>query len=165
MTLSDPMDYSLPDSSVHGIFQARILEWVAISFSRESSRPRDQTQVSRIVGRCFTIWATREVLYNCIYVCIYQHTHFLHLSISQPPLYLDVPSEWILANRTQAEVISTPQTASMYYFSLTFVILWMNNNTCVTKEATLWLWQNHQIWSFKTMWILKLIPQYIYQWL
>ena len=43
----------------HGIFQARILEWVAISFSRRSSQPRDWTRV--IVGRCFTVWATREV--------------------------------------------------------------------------------------------------------
>ena len=55
------MDSSQPDSSVHGIFQARIMEWVAISFSRGSSRPRDQTQVSHIVGRHFTVWATREV--------------------------------------------------------------------------------------------------------
>ena len=54
------MDCSLPGSSVHGIFQARILEWVAISFSRRSSRPRDWTRVSHIVGRRFTIWATRE---------------------------------------------------------------------------------------------------------
>ena len=54
------MDCSLPGSSVHGIFQARVLEWVAISFSRESSRPRDRTQVSHIVGRRFTVWATRE---------------------------------------------------------------------------------------------------------
>ena len=46
---------------VHGIFQARILERVAISFSTRSSRPGDQTRVSRIVGRRFTIWATREV--------------------------------------------------------------------------------------------------------
>ena len=61
LRLCDPMDYSLPGFSVHGIFQARILEWVAISFSRRSSRPRDWTCVSRIVGRCFTIWATREV--------------------------------------------------------------------------------------------------------
>ena len=45
-TLCDPMDYSLPSSSVHGIFQAIVLEWIAISFSRGSSRPRDQAQVS-----------------------------------------------------------------------------------------------------------------------
>ena len=54
LTLCDPMDCSLPDSSVHGIFQARILEWVAISFSRGSSQPRDRTQVSCIAGRHFT---------------------------------------------------------------------------------------------------------------
>ena len=60
-TLCDPMDCSLPGSSIHGIFQARVLEWVAISFSRRSSWLRDRTRVSRIVGRCFTIWATREV--------------------------------------------------------------------------------------------------------
>ena len=59
-TLCDPIDCSLPGSSVHGIFQARILEWVAISFSRGSSQPRDQTRVSHIVGRCFTILANRE---------------------------------------------------------------------------------------------------------
>ena len=60
-TLCDPMDCSPPGSSVHGIFQAWILEWVAVSFSRGSSWPRDRTRVSRIVGRRFTIWATREV--------------------------------------------------------------------------------------------------------
>ena len=46
LTLCDPMDCSLPGSSVHGIFQARILEWIAICFSRGSSQPRDQTLVS-----------------------------------------------------------------------------------------------------------------------
>jgi len=50
----DPMNYSPPSFSVHGIFQARILEWVAISFSRGSSQPRDQTQVSCIADRFFT---------------------------------------------------------------------------------------------------------------
>ena len=60
LTLCDLMDCSLPGSSVHGIFQVRILEWVVISFSRGTSWPRDQTQVSHIVGRRFTIWATRE---------------------------------------------------------------------------------------------------------
>ena len=58
-TLCNPVDCSLPGSSVHGILQARILEWVAISFSRASSQPRD-TQVSCIAGRCFILWATRE---------------------------------------------------------------------------------------------------------
>ena len=52
--------YSPPGSSVHGIFQARILEWVVISFSRGSSWPRDRTHLFSIAVGCFTIWATRE---------------------------------------------------------------------------------------------------------
>ena len=55
LTLCDPMDYT-----VHGILQARLLEWVAIPFSRRSSQPRDWTQVSYIRGGFFTRWATRE---------------------------------------------------------------------------------------------------------
>ena len=55
LTLCDLMDCSLPGFSVHGIFQTRVPEWVAFSFSRGSSRPRDQTQISCIVGRHFTL--------------------------------------------------------------------------------------------------------------
>ena len=55
LILCDPMDYTNP-----GILHARILEWVAIPFSRESSQPRDLTQVSHIAGGFFTSWATRE---------------------------------------------------------------------------------------------------------
>ena len=67
LTLCDPMDFSLPDSSTHGIFQGRILELVAISFSRRSSWPRDRTQVSRIAGRRFTVWATSFPIKQRIY--------------------------------------------------------------------------------------------------
>ena len=59
-TLFDPTECSLPGSSVHGIPKARILEWVAIPFSRGSSPPRDPTLVSCFVCRVFTIRATRE---------------------------------------------------------------------------------------------------------
>ena len=59
-SLCDPMDSSSPGSAIHGIFQARILEWAAISFSRGSSQPRDRTCVSCIADRHFTVWATRE---------------------------------------------------------------------------------------------------------
>ena len=54
-TLCDPMDYT-----IHGTFQARILEWVAFPFSRVSYQPRDQTQVSGIAGGFFTSWAARD---------------------------------------------------------------------------------------------------------
>ena len=61
-TFSNPMDCSPPGSSVRGFLQARILEWVAISVSRGSSKSRDYTQVSCIAGRFFTFWATRKSL-------------------------------------------------------------------------------------------------------
>ena len=57
LTLCDPEDYT----TIHGILQARILEWVSVPFSRESSQPRDWTQVSCIAGEFFTSWAIREV--------------------------------------------------------------------------------------------------------
>ena len=55
-TLYDPMDYT-----VHGILQARILEWVAFPFSRGSSQPRNQNRISHTAGRFFTSWTTKEV--------------------------------------------------------------------------------------------------------
>ena len=68
-TLSDPMDCSPPGSSVHAVLQARILEWVAISFSTGSSRARDQTWVSCTAGRLFTVSATRGAPWD------HKHTH------------------------------------------------------------------------------------------
>ena len=62
-TLCDSMDCSPPGFSVHGILQARILEWVAMPSSRESSWPKDRTEVSCIAGGFFTNWAIREALY------------------------------------------------------------------------------------------------------
>ena len=61
-TLCDPMDCSPPGSSVHRILQARILDWVAISFSRDLPDPGMEYQVSCNAGRFFTVWATREAL-------------------------------------------------------------------------------------------------------
>ena len=66
-TLWNSMDYSSPVFSVPGILHARILEWVAIPFSRGSSWFRDQTCVSCTARRFFTVWATREAPYICIY--------------------------------------------------------------------------------------------------
>ena len=63
LTLCDPMDYT-----VHGILQARILEWVAFSFYMGSSQLRDWTQVSHIAGEFFTSWATRE---DCVIMYVY----------------------------------------------------------------------------------------------
>ena len=76
LNLCNPMEYSPPGSSVHGIVQARIPQWVAISFSRGASRPRDQTHVSCTAGRFFTICLPSEPpgkpthIHTHIYVCV-----------------------------------------------------------------------------------------------
>ena len=75
-THCDTMYCSLTGSSVHRILQARILEWVAVPFSRGSSQPRDQTQVSHIAGKFFTIWATREAPEEHSFL-FYKHMVFL----------------------------------------------------------------------------------------
>ena len=69
----NPMDCSLPGSSVHGIFQARILEWGAISFFRGTSQPRDWTQVSYIAGGFFTSWSARGASSNHLRVIQFEN--------------------------------------------------------------------------------------------
>ena len=71
-----PMDCNLPGSTVHGIFQVRVLEWVAIFLSRGSSWPRDRTWVSLIAGRRFFIWATVSSQ-SCFSDCIELLHHWL----------------------------------------------------------------------------------------
>ena len=79
------MDGSPPGSSVHGILQARILDWVAISSFKGSSQHRDWTQVSHIAGGFFTIWATGEVHLFYIWKCIGFHaTVSIHPTLSLP---------------------------------------------------------------------------------
>ena len=79
-TLCNPMDCSLPGFSIHGIFQASVLEWVAISFSRGSCWPRNRTGASCIAGRCFTLLATRELFifsFFLHFLCISVHIHLV----------------------------------------------------------------------------------------
>ena len=89
-TLCDPMDCSLPGSSVHGVLQARILEWVIIPFSRGSSRPRDQTCVSCI--SCIGRW----ILYHCAT----WEAPILHLILAKSQktslryVWMRIPSSW-----------------------------------------------------------------------
>ena len=111
LTLCDPVDCSLPGSSVHGIFQAIVLEWIAISFSRGSTQPRDWTRVSRIVDRLFTVWATREarkerwVLKNCCFWSV-----VLEKTLESPLDSMEIKpvnpkgnQAWIIIWRTDAE--------------------------------------------------------------
>ena len=99
LTLGDPMDYR-----VHGILQARILEWVAFPFSRGSSQPRNWTGISCIAGGFFTNWAIREAknltLLVCFLLplnrdkkCLTLAAYFLHLETpSLPTCYPLIPS-------------------------------------------------------------------------
>ena len=80
-TLCNPMDCSSPGSSVHGISQARILEWVAMPFSRGSSQARDQTHVSCLAGEFFTHWATWEACDDCKLIISYSK-YILHWNMN-----------------------------------------------------------------------------------
>ena len=91
-----PMDCSPPGFSIHGILQVEILEWVAISISRGSSWPRDQTQVSCLAGRFFTIWATKEASSLCLAISnwIMEKMNRLNFTTERTSLYrLTPPSE------------------------------------------------------------------------
>ena len=89
-TLCDPVDCSLQGASLHGILRARVLEWVAISFSRGSSRPRDQTRVSRIAGaRDYCIFLSTWKLISCHQV---RTVHYIQFStVAQSCSTLCVP--------------------------------------------------------------------------
>ena len=89
LALHNPLDYSLPGSSVYEILQARILERVVIPFSKGSSQPRDWTYVSCIAGRFFTIWAIRKAPYDPIPKTLQLHSSQIQISTRNV-----VPSFW-----------------------------------------------------------------------
>ena len=99
------MDCSPPGFSVHGIFQAGILEWVAIPFSRRSSQPRDQTRVFHIAGIFFTVWATRKAYFVAdhpkiywikkLVICYFPHKSVNHLCGSIDQAWL-LSAGWLI---------------------------------------------------------------------
>ena len=124
-TLCDPMDYT-----VHGILQARILEWVAFPFSRGSSQPRDQTQVSHIAGRFFTSWATREALEYVYHIYIHSsvngHLGCYHiLAVASAAMNIGMHfSFWIVADiqlLSRVQLLVAPWIAA-HQASLSFTI-------------------------------------------
>ena len=97
------MNCSLPGSFVHGIFQARVLEWAVISFFRGSSQPRDRTQVSCIADRRFTVWATSEAYLHikCLrdfFLVLWIYSLILELLTSVPARIRD-RSHWNAGKR------------------------------------------------------------------
>ena len=133
--LCDPMDCNLPDFSVHGIFQGRMLEWVAVSFSRRSFPPRDWTQVSHIVGRCFIFWATREVLFSCKVMPYSLQPHGLqHAGLLYPPLPPRVWSNSCPFSQWCYLTISSCPPPSLFAFSL-----------CQHQDLFQWVGFCHQV--------------------
>ena len=122
------MDYSQLGSSVHEILQARILEWVAIPFSKGSFTPRDQTQISCTAGRFFTIWATREawawVTLSCFiaYLLILKNCTFKKIYCSNSGSWLFFPTWRLLL--------------SIYLFILVICLDWKNMKF---SSSSVWL--------------------------
>ena len=154
------MDYNLSGSSDHGIFQARILEWVAISFSRGSSQARDQTQVSCIAGRCFTIWAIAPENW-CFWTVVLKKTRESPLDGKEiQPVNPKGNQPWIFIRRTDAEaempILWPPATKKLTYLKRPWCLQrlkaggerddrgwggWMGSPTQWT-----WLWVNCGSW-------------------
>ena len=105
LTLCDPLNGGPPGSSVHGISQTRILEWVAISSSRGSSQPRDRSWASHTAGRLFTVWATGKAnMYKddsvLVPLTLHYHCHYYYRGAAWAPCWSTVsrcPAQtWLL---------------------------------------------------------------------
>ena len=124
LTLLCPMDCSLPGSSVHGILQGRILEWVAIPFSRGSSPSKDRTQISCIAGRFFTIWTGKPILTlictqieTCCLFCFFN----LKIWICQPD-----SEAWKGAHIVNFWIVGFPVVFPKSCLALTFYIFYFS---------------------------------------
>ena len=142
LTLYDPMDCSLPGSSVYGILQTRISEWVTIPFSRGSSQPRDKIQVSCIASRLFTIRATRvaQVTWSCLTIynpmlntvelrgvwgnqwkiTVHQHFSLLQVTLFSRSVVSDSEIPWTAAH--QASLSFTISQSLLKLMSMELVI-------------------------------------------
>ena len=133
-TLWDPVNCSLPVSHTHGILQARILGWVAISFSRGSSPPRDRAWVSSIAGRHFNLWATREA--HAANHSPNADAHGLHLEdkgLDQPPGLL----------RTTLLAYQPPPKTLLLYFLGLWQIISLPRHLSWTKVIRILSFQLH----------------------
>ena len=131
VTQSCPTSCHLIDYTLHGILQARILEWLAIPFSRESFQPRDQTQVSHIAGRFFISWATREAP---------------KLTTYQKNCHFEESSSLILLNNNESffDWIMTCNKKWTVYYHQPWQVQWLDreetpklfqNQTCTKKRT------------------------------
>ena len=123
--LYNPMDYT-----IHWILQARILEWVAIPFSRWSSQPRDQSQVSNIASRFFTSWAIREALYSefSLVQSLSCDRFFVTSGTAICQASLSITNSWSLLKLMSIE-LGMPSN---------HLILWIHHAKCWARWSTSW---------------------------
>ena len=172
LTLCDPMDCSLPGSSVHSIFQTRVLVWVAISFSRRSSRLRDWTQVFHIAHRRFTVWVTREAISPCgIYLPVFPLTIEIFASLVAQRQRIHLPVQ-----ETRAWSLGLDDTLEREMATHYSILAWeihrqrslaglhsINNNTETFMSWHL-LYRNHSSYHFLSLnnEVLKVKSQYLF---
>ena len=125
LTLCNPVDCSPPGFSVHGILQARILEWIAISSSRGSSWPRDETRVSCTANGFFTTWTTREAPLQVKFILV--TNFFKKIQLAR----LDIV-EYVLIKRRE-------RYAGQWYGLLWYAQI---NNHSHLIIYTCWLWHS-----------------------
>ena len=135
-TLFDPRDCSPPGSSVHGILQASILEWIAMPSSRGSSWPRDRTRVSCMAGGILTVWATRE---DSSPYTPWRHFYFLLRCCTFNCL-------WNLLLKVTGDLLIIKSYAIFSY--LTWVLTWLINSPFWGFFFSLSLWL-----GYSCMWI------------
>ena len=150
-TPCDPIDCSPLVSSVHGISQSRILEWVAIPFSRRSSGPKDWTQVFCIAGRFFTIWATREAQGNVQVYFFFKEKLFF---ISSPLVMFPNPN-WTQVFCFAGRVFTVWATREVSRWRWTyFKLLLLFSHQVVSDSAIPWTTTHQASLSFTITWNL-----------
>ena len=121
-TLGDPMDYT-----VHGILQARILEWVAISFSSGSSKPRDWTQVSCFAGGFFTCWAVREARVHTVQYISFQEARLCDLPPGEEVEH-NLPSKSARYTLSWSPLLSCNETTALTFITVGYFFLFLFNS-------------------------------------
>ena len=158
----DPMECSPPGFSIHGIFQARILEQAAISFSRCFSQPRDRTHVSCTAGELLTIWAIREahltflsqfssVIQSCPTLCDHVNRSRPGLLVHhQLPEFTQTHVHWVGDAIQPSHPLLSPFPLAFNLSQHQGLFQWLGSSHKVAKVLEFQLQHQHFQWIFRT---------------